>query len=125
MSDVNEQCPWIDRVDAYVDQRLSSEEHDAMARHVAGCAACMERVRQTEAVREAVAAFPAQRLSEAALGRLHDAVAEAWDRGLTRWAWGLTGLAAAVLVAAATWFATLPAEIPSVSQPGWRQVART
>jgi anti-sigma factor RsiW len=117
-------CPHISNVDAYADGALGADAARAMAAHVRGCPACGERLRQTQSFRAALAAFPPSRLSDAALGRLHDAVADAWQRRQVRWAWQLTGLAAAVLVAAATWFATLPPATPA-PQPGWRQVAQT
>lgn len=118
------ECSYIDRVDAYHDGTMGVLEADWTAGHILTCPACAERLRQVRAIGRTVASFPADPMPSAAKDRLRHAVAGALDRGPTRFAWELTGLAASVLVAASIWLATLPANAEAGAGT-WERAAAT
>lgn len=117
-------CPYIHRIDAYHDGAMGEHEADWTAEHLLTCPACAERLRQIRAIGDVITSSPSDPMPAMAKERLRQAVADAVDRGPTRFAWELTGLAASVLIAASIWLATLPATA-SAESGNWERAAAT
>ena len=119
------ECDFIRRIDAYCDGELSPAEEARVDAHIVTCPACAARVREIRFLGDLIAsAGNVPGLSYTARGRLRLSAANGWERENVRWAWGISGIAAAVLIGASVWVATTPAATSTGGGAGsWERVA--
>jgi anti-sigma factor RsiW len=98
-------CPFNSRVMAYHDGELSPSEAEAMRVHLTQCDACIEALRQHEAMStlfiEQQPALP----SQISMHRLHRSVDRVASEGIVRIAHILQAIAAVLLVISSVWLA--------------------
>jgi anti-sigma factor RsiW len=118
--------PTEQQLSAYHDGELPAAEREALSAHLLLCKLCMDRIDQLKQISSMIATSTPVGMSQIALHRLHarlDEVMEpVWERGLIRWAWEVSGIAAAILVVGSIWLAMAgdPANASaSVSVPPW------
>jgi anti-sigma factor RsiW len=102
-----ENCPSEQNLSAYYDGELPADEQALLARHLAWCQACARRVEQLRLMSAFVASGAPDGLSQIAFRRLHSKLDEVMERGLVRWAWEVSGIAAAILLVGSIWLAQL------------------
>jgi anti-sigma factor RsiW len=116
-------CPQIPSISAYHDGELSAERQGHVEQHLLECARCSAELASLKRLSARVAAdAPVTTLSPDAMRRFHRHVDQMTDRSLLRFAELLTGLAAAVLVAATLW-AFRPVSVSAEPVPHWQQAA--
>jgi anti-sigma factor RsiW len=102
-----ENCPTQQDLSAYHDGELTVEQHDVVARHLAWCQACARQLAQLRQMSAFIASRSPDGLSQIAMKRLHSKLDEVIERGLVRWAWEVSGIAAAILLVGSIWLAQL------------------
>jgi anti-sigma factor RsiW len=90
--------PTDQQLSAYHDGELPSDERSALAAHLAWCHACLKRIDQLTQMSSLLAGSSPNGISQIALRRLHAKLDEVMERGLIRWAWEVSGIAAAILI---------------------------
>ncbi len=96
-------CPFNLEIQAYHDGELPSERRTAVEEHLAGCPACAAELAELKNLSAVFAAEPVAELSQIALHRLHRKIDNEMDRGLIRFGWALSGIAASILLVASGW----------------------
>jgi len=91
-------CPTEQKLSAYHDGELSTDDRAELARHLAWCEACVRRLRQLRQMSGLMTSLAPEGLSQIAWHRLHAKLDEVIERGLIRWAWEVSGIAAAILL---------------------------
>jgi anti-sigma factor RsiW len=109
-------CPTKQKLSAYHDGELTIDERAEMARHLAWCQACLSQIEQFKQMSAFIKSGTPGGLSQIALRRLHNKLDEVIERGLVRFAWEVSGIAAAILLIGSVWLARLN-EPTSVSAP--------
>jgi anti-sigma factor RsiW len=104
-------CPTEQQLSAYHDGQLSPAEQAAIAEHLSWCGACVVQMRQLGQMSKWMSALGSEGLSQIAWHRLHAKLDAVIERGLVRWAWEVSGIAAAILVVASVCMSQL-------SEPG-------
>lgn len=97
----NTVCPSESELSAYYDGELQGRRAEEIAEHVRDCAACQRILRELGEMSSMIGAGPATEMPADALRRLDRRVADLPAMRLWRLGVALSGLAAAVLVAAA------------------------
>jgi anti-sigma factor RsiW len=105
-----------DKLNAYYDDELAGEQRRAVEAHVAACDACAAELARLRELSRLFAghALAGDAMAAPALGRLHDAVDAAFEerasgaRDVLRLTRFVTGLAAAIMVAAGSWLVIGP-----------------
>ncbi len=112
-------CPPIHELQAYLDGELSAGLKLAMDHHFTHCESCRTQLAEVEAMSGllASAATNEPKLSQIARHRLHRAVDDAMDQGLLRLGWGISGIAASVLVVGSLWL--MKAQSTPEAAPPW------
>jgi anti-sigma factor RsiW len=107
---------------AYHDGELPAGDREAVSAHLMLCRLCMDRIDQLKQISSLIASSTPAGISQMALHRLHARLDDVMERGLIRWAWEVSGIAAAILLAGSIWLAMAgdPATASaSVSVPPW------
>ncbi len=95
-------CPTDQQLSAYHDGELPSADRAEMARHLAWCDVCVLQLSQLRQMSGLLTSMAPEGLSQIAWHRLHaklDEVLEPMlERGLVRWAWEVSAIAAAILL---------------------------
>ncbi len=107
------------QLSAYHDGELPADHHAAMSVHLAWCEACMKRIDQLRQISALLASNAPDGLSQISLRRIHSKLDEVIERGLIRWAWEVSGIAAAVLLAGSIWLAKASDPSVAASVPPW------
>jgi len=111
------QCPFNDRLSAYLDGELDSEQHDIVARHISICAECQAALNALRRISSLFAAAAQPHLSQFSLHRLHKRVDAAMEESLLHLAHILQAVAACVLIAGSLWLVwAKPAQAPQPQQ---------
>lgn len=108
---MNNQCPTEQQLSAYHDGELAIGDRAEMARHLAHhlawCEACMRHLQQLRQMSGLVGSMSPDGLSQIAWHRLHAKLDEVMERGLVRWAWEVSAVAAAILLVSSVWLMRL------------------
>jgi anti-sigma factor RsiW len=110
-------CDRTAQLHAYHDGQLDAAASAEMERHLAACGECAEALAELRATSALFAATPRPRLSQMSQHRLHRHVEAAIERGLVRFAWSLSGAAAAVLLVGSIWLSHT--KEPPQAAPPW------
>jgi anti-sigma factor RsiW len=94
----NNNCPTEQAISAYHDGELSPADRAEVARHLAWCEACMRQLAQLKQMSGLLTSMSPDGLSQIAWHRLHAKLDEVLERGLVRWAWEVSAIAAAILL---------------------------
>jgi anti-sigma factor RsiW len=100
-------CPPEQKISAYHDGELTADEQAELTRHLQWCQVCMLRLGQLRQMSAFVSSAAPDGLSQIAIRRLHNKLDEVLERGLVRWAWEVSGVAAAILLVGSIWLAQL------------------
>lgn len=112
--------PSDQQLSAYHDGELPADRRAIVAAHLNWCQLCLERIESLKQMSALFASSAPNGISQIALRRLHAKLDEVMERGLVRWAWEVSGIAAAILLASSIWLAR--AADPSASAatvPPW------
>jgi anti-sigma factor RsiW len=90
--------PTEQQLSAYHDGELSPIDRAEVARHLAWCEACILQLSQLKQMSGMLTAMSPDGLSQIAWHRLHAKLDEVLERGLVRWAWEVSAIAAAILL---------------------------
>jgi anti-sigma factor RsiW len=96
-------CPTGEELNAFYDGRLVGERRELIERHVAGCEPCGLAVARLSALSRLLATAVRPQLSQIARHRLHNKVDLAMERGLIRFGWSVSGIAASILLVSSAW----------------------
>ena len=96
-------CPTGEELNAYHDGRLVGERRELIELHIAGCEACGLALKRLSALSRLLATAVQPQLSQIARHRLHNKIDLAMDRGLVRFGWSLSGIAASILLVSSVW----------------------
>lgn len=91
-------CPTGEELSAFHDGRLNVDRAELIQRHLAACEPCRIELSRLIAMSRLFATSIRPQLSQIARHRLHDKVDLAMERGLIRFGWGLSGIAASILL---------------------------
>ena len=91
-------CPTNEELSAYRDGRIDGTRLELIQRHVAICQPCGLELSRLSALSRLLASALRPQLSQIARHRLHDKIDLAMERGLIRFGWSLSGIAASVLL---------------------------
>ena len=100
-------CPTEQVLSAYHDGELAAAERAAIGQHVASCSACTQQLESLQLMSALLIGSQSDGLSQIAWRRLHDKLDEMAERGLVRWAWEVSGIAAAILLIGSVWLTQL------------------
>ncbi len=92
-------CPTSQQLSAYHDGELDEALRLEIQRHLPVCPACSTELARLGALSTLVAEYPAAKLSQIGLHRLHRRVEQAMEEGLMRFVRVLNTVAACVLIA--------------------------
>jgi anti-sigma factor RsiW len=118
-------CGFSEQLEAYHDGELPSAAASALEAHLPTCPACTSRLAELAQMSNLFAAASVPHLSQISLHRLHHKVADEMDRGLVRLAWGLSAVAASIMVVASAWLMQIkpvPTAAPTITAqaaPPW------
>jgi anti-sigma factor RsiW len=90
--------PTDQQLSAYHDGELPSDQRSLLAAHLAWCEACLKRIDRLTQMSSLLSHSAPNGMSQIALRRLHAKLDEVIERGLIRWAWEVSGVAAAILI---------------------------
>jgi anti-sigma factor RsiW len=90
--------PTDQQLSAYHDGELSSDQQSLLSAHLSWCEACLKRIEQLTQMSSLLAGSSPTAISQMALHRLHAKLDGVIERGLIRWAWEVSGIAAAILI---------------------------
>lgn len=93
-------CPTPQQLSAFHDGELPSDVRAAIAGHLEFCDPCIGQLQSLRQMSGLFSAVAVDRLSQISWHRLHAKVDAMLERGLVRWAWEVSGIAAAILIAA-------------------------
>jgi anti-sigma factor RsiW len=119
MTDNN--CLTDQKLSAFHDGEITADERAVLSRHLAWCEACIRRMEELRAISSLISSGTPGGLSQIAMRRLHNKLDEVMERGLVRWAWEVSGIAAAILLVGSIWLAQLaePASAATAVVPPW------
>jgi anti-sigma factor RsiW len=110
-------CDRSPQLHAYHDGQLSSADAAAMEAHLLSCLACSAELAELRGISAMFAQAQRPRLSQIERHRLHRNLDAVMERGLVRFAWSLSGVAAAVLLVGSFWLSQ--ATEPVQAAPPW------
>jgi anti-sigma factor RsiW len=118
--------PTEQQLSAYHDGELAPADREALSAHLLLCKLCMDRIEQLKQISSIIASSTPVGMSQIALHRLHARIDEVmepvWEKGLIRWAWEVSGIAAAILLVGSIYLAMAGDSSnasASVSVPPW------
>jgi anti-sigma factor RsiW len=123
-------CLHISRLEAYHDGELSPDASREIEQHLPDCAECsreMERIRELSAL---LVPARAKDITPLEMARLHQAIDKVDDRSLVRFAVGISGIAASILIISAAWLHDAPRPVhgngPTArTEQTWEHLAST
>jgi anti-sigma factor RsiW len=122
-------CDFEHFLDAYHDGELPEPHRREIAQHAEQCPACAKALRDIDELSQAFASMrsiPRPALSAESLTQLHEHVdAMTSDRSLLRFAEALSGIAAALLVAATLWMTQARSGATVDPEASWQAEAIT
>jgi anti-sigma factor RsiW len=122
-------CAFNLEIQAYHDGELPAERRSTVEEHLAGCPACAAELAELKNLSAVFAAEPVAELSQIALHRLHRKIDNEMDRGLIRFGWSLSAVAASILLVASAWLvkvdgsAQAASASPTPDEPPWVSVS--
>jgi hypothetical protein len=120
-------CPTGEELGAYHDGRVYGDRQALIEYHVASCEPCGLQVARLSALSYLLTTTTGPHLSQIARHRLHQKIDAAMERGLVRFGWGLSGIAASVLLVGSAWLMHVGAARQTAGQtaeaPPWLGVA--
>jgi len=105
------------QLQAYHDGQLDAEQQSSMQQHLSECEPCRSALAALQSMSALFAGVPQPTLSQISRHRLHAKLDATMERGLVRFAWSLSGAAAAVLLVGSIWLSQ--AKDPVQSAPPW------
>jgi anti-sigma factor RsiW len=123
-------CPYISRLGAYCDGELSPDVSRAVEQHLAACESCSTELQRAGEMSALFAELKHPTMTSMELARLHRAVERADERSFLRFAAGISGIAASILIISAAWLYDAPRQGPLTgiaAQPEqtWEHLAST
>jgi anti-sigma factor RsiW len=91
-------CLTSEELSAFHDGRVSGERLELIQSHIATCEPCGLEIARLSALSHLFASAVRPQLSQIARHRLHDKVDLAMERGLIRFGWTISGIAASILL---------------------------
>ncbi len=119
-----ESCSHISRISAYHDGELPDGRRAEVEAHLQHCPQCAAELAELQTMSAMLERMPRRQLDPLGLARLHQQVDSLTDRSLLRFVEMLSGLAAALLVAASVWLVQAP-EAAAQPLPAWERAAVT
>jgi anti-sigma factor RsiW len=117
-------CPTGEELSAYHDGRVSGDRLESLRRHIAECDPCALEVSRLAALSTLFANAVRPRLSQMSRHRLHNKIDQAMERGLIRFGWSISGIAASILLVSSVWLMHVgTAKQTTESAPPWLGVA--
>jgi len=117
-------CPTGEELSAYHDGRIAGARFDLIERHVADCDPCSLELSRLAALSRLFASAVRPHLSQIARHRLHDKIDQAMERGLIRFGWSISGIAASILLVSSAWLMHVgTARQTTEAAPPWLGVA--
>ncbi len=126
---MNENCPTDhpteQTLSAYHDGELAVETRAVVEQHLVDCEPCSLWLADFRKMSGLFAGSAPMGLSQIAWKRLHDKLDDVVERGLVRYAWEISGLAAAILLAGSIWLSQLadPSTTSAAVVPPWVNAA--
>jgi anti-sigma factor RsiW len=112
-------CEFNSQLDAYHDGELSTDARAVIESHVSGCSECSAQLAQLRTMSGLFSSSARPGLSQIAMHRLHHRLDLAMDRGLIRFGWTLSGIAASLLLVGSVWLMRVK-EVPMPqAAPPW------
>jgi anti-sigma factor RsiW len=117
-------CPTGEELSAYHDRRIARERFDFIEQHVAECDPCALELSRLAALSRLFASAIRPNLSQIARHRLHGKIDQAMERGLIRFGWNISGIAASILLVSSAWLMHVgTTKQTSEAAPPWLGVA--
>jgi len=125
-------CQYNSLLEAYHDGELRAGQIRALEEHLSACPQCtraLERIRNLSGI--VAGAKPASEILPIDLARIHAAIDGTEDRSLFRFAVGMSGIAASILIISAAWLYDGPRPSGPVqqgvanSEQSWEYLATT
>jgi len=121
---IMETCDYIPWVGAYHDGELPEDRRIELERHLPGCEQCLAELDDLRQLSHMLASEHRPSMASAAAARFHRHVDAMTERSLVRFAELLSGVAAAVLLAAGVW-SVQTSEVVAEPLPNWQRAAVT
>ncbi len=112
-------CEYESQLHAYHDDELDASSRAAFENHLGRCAACAASLAELQNISALFAATPREHLSQIAKHRLSNQIDASMERGLVRFAWSLSGVAAAVLLCGSFWLSQVKSREVTHVAPPW------
>jgi anti-sigma factor RsiW len=113
-------CPTEQTLAAFHDGEITTDEQRQLTLHLQWCQACAVRLQQLRQMSAFISSAAPDGLSQIAMRRLHVKLEDVIERGLVRWAWEVSGIAAAILLVGSIWLAQLSkTDKTTVAAPPW------
>ena len=90
-----------------------------MEKHLLTCPACSAELADLRELSAVFSGAETPRLSQIGRARLHRNLDAVLERGLVRFAWSLSGIAAAVLLAGSVWLSQVNEPVQAAAAPPW------
>ena len=117
-------CPTGQELSAYHDGRVSGERLGLLQQHIAECDPCTLEISRLAALSSLFANAVRPHLSQMSRHRLHNKIDQAMERGLIRFGWSISGIAASILLVSSVWLTHVgTAKKTTESAPPWLGVA--
>jgi anti-sigma factor RsiW len=117
-------CPTGEELNAYHDGRLPGDRLGIVERHIADCPPCQLELSRLMALSRLLRTAIGPHLSQIARHRLHNKIDAAMERGLIRFGWSLSGIAASILLVSSAWLMHVDSSRPvTEAAPPWVGVA--
>ena len=122
-------CPTGEELSAYHDGRMSGDRLGLLQRHIAECEPCALELSRLAALSSLFANSVGPRLSQMSRHRLHNKIDQTMERGLIRFGWSISGIAASILLVSSVWLMHVGtanvgiAKATTESAPPWLGVA--
>jgi hypothetical protein len=117
-------CPTGEELSAYHDGRIAGQRLAFIQRHVVECDPCSLELSRLAALSRLFATAIRPHLSQIARHRLHDKIDQAMERGLIRFGWSISGIAASILLVSSAWLMHVGAvKQTTEAAPPWLGVA--
>jgi anti-sigma factor RsiW len=113
--------PTEQTLSAYYDGELAVDVRADVARHVVDCSPCTLFLTELRNISGRIAGSSPDGLSQIAWARLHAKLDDVLERGLVRYAWEVSGVAAAILLIGSIWLTQLaePSSATAAAVPPW------
>jgi anti-sigma factor RsiW len=122
-------CPTGEELSAFHDGRVSGGRLQLLQRHIAECDPCALELSRLAALSALFTNAVRPHLSQMSRHRLHNKIDQAMERGLIRFGWSISGIAASILLVSSVWLMHVGtakmaiAKTTAESAPPWLGVA--